>query len=88
MDVDNSNNLLSNNSKSSATKNKIGSNETTATITKQSKDNILKLLHGTPTRRRKLSSNNATNSISKRNDDDDLICPIEARVTILLEATR
>ena len=40
MDVDNSNNLLSNNSKSSATKNKIGSNETTATITKQSKDNI------------------------------------------------
>ena len=46
---------------------------------------VLKLLHGTPTRRRKLSSNNATNRISKGNDDDDLIYPIEARVTILSE---
>ena len=40
MDVDNSNNLLSNNSKSSTTKNKISSNETTITITKQNRDNI------------------------------------------------
>lgn len=40
MDVDNSNNLLSNNSKSSTTKNKISSNETTITITKQNKDSF------------------------------------------------
>ena len=40
MDMDISNNLLSNNSKSSATKNKISSNETTITITKQNRDNI------------------------------------------------